>query len=325
MCKYGPDKGRSARHNDGGAVWWKTPCTDLVRASVGQPAVATRQGKPEATNEPVAMPLPLLPILGGLAAATVAGVTAWKESRGNKHKLWRERPFPQAWREILQRNVLLYRRLPEFLQQELHGHIQIFLEEKSFEGCGGLTITEEIKVTVAGLACLLLLNRPSTHYKDLRTILVYPSAYFADEQQKEDGVVRLGESWVHGTVVLSWSDVTRSANDVKDGRNLVLHEFAHQLDQEDGAADGVPDLELESQYVTWAQVLSKEYETLVKRTRRGQKTLMRAYGATNAAEFFAVATEVFFERPQKMKRKHPELYEELRRFYRLDPVKWSGT
>ena len=112
---------------------------------------------------------------------------------------------------------------------------------------------------------------------------------------------------------------------MKDGRNLVLHEFAHQLDQEDGAADGVPDLELESQYVTWAQVLSKEYETLVKRTRRGQKTLMRAYGATNAAEFFAVATEVFFERPQKMKRKHPELYEELRRFYRLDPVKWSGT
>lgn len=268
------------------------------------------------------MALPLLPVLGGLAASTLLGIAAWKSSRFEHHKAWRARPFPPEWEEILKKNVALYNRLPAFLRQELHGHINIFLEEKSFEGCGGLTITDEIRVTIAGLACILLLNRHSSHYKDLTTILVYPTAYFTNDQQKREGYVHLGESWDHGMVVLSWCDVSSSARDLRDGRNLVLHEFAHQLDQEHGSADGVPDLELESQYVTWAQVLSKEYQQLVKRTQRGQKSFIRDYGATNAAEFFAVVTELFFERPKKMKEKHPELYEELRRFYRLDPVKW---
>lgn len=266
--------------------------------------------------------LNLFPILGGLAATALAGVAAWKNSRVEHHKVWSKLPFPPEWTEILKKNVILYDRLPDFLRQELHGHIQIFLHEKEFEGCGGLEITDEIRVTIAGLACILLLNRPSTHYKDLRTILVYPNAYFTSDEHQKDGVINLGESWSHGTVVLSWCDVTSSAKDLKDGRNLVLHEFAHQLDQEHGPADGVPDLELESQYITWAHVLSHEYETLVKQSRRGQKSIFRAYGATNAAEFFAVVTEVFFERPKKMKEKHPELYDELRRFYRLDPVKW---
>lgn len=266
------------------------------------------------------MPLPIIPVLG---FAALTGVLAWRNSRSRKHKEWREQPFPDEWEKILLRNVILYKKLPQFLRDELKGHILIFLHEKRFEGCGGQEITTEIKVTVAGLACLLLLNRPSSHYKDLTTILVYPSAYFAGEKVEENTQVRLGESWIHGNVVLSWCDVKSTANDVRDGRNLVLHEFAHQLDQEDGAGDGVALLENDSQYLTWASVLSKEYETLVKRTQRGNKTLLRAYGATNAAEFFAVATEVFFERPAKMEEKHPELYNELKEFYRLDPVNWK--
>ncbi len=269
------------------------------------------------------MPLPLIPLAGWLAASAVTGLAAWKNSRSQRHKRWRELPFPPEWETILKKNVLLYNRLPNWLQLELQGHIQIFLKEKLFEGCGGQTITDEIRVTIAGLACLLLLNRPSTHYRDLTTILVYPTAYFVGDKQHENREVRLGESWIHGTVVLSWCDVTNTAKDLKDGRNLVLHEFAHQLDQEDGKGDGVPTLELDSQYITWAQVLSKEYETLVERTQRGRKTLLRAYGATNAAEFFAVATEVFFERPKEMNEKHPELYRELKQFYRLDPLNWK--
>jgi MtfA peptidase len=269
------------------------------------------------------MPLPLIPVAGWLAASAVTGFTLWNNSRGQRHKRWRAQPFPEQWKEILNQNVLLYTRLPDWLKLELQGHVLIFLEEKRFEGCGGLQITDEIRVTIAGLACLLLLNRDSTHYHDLTTILVYPTAYFAGDKDEETRQVRLGESWVHGTVVLSWCDVTNTAKDVKDGRNLVLHEFAHQLDQEDGVGDGVPTLELDSHYITWAQVLSKEYETLVKRTQRGNKTLLRAYGATNPAEFFAVATEVFFEQPQKMQEKHPELYQELKQFYRLDPVNWK--
>ena len=266
------------------------------------------------------MPLPLIPIAGALVASAATGYLAWKNSRSQNHKKWAQEPFPAEWIEILKKNVVLYEKLPEWLQKELHGHILIFLKEKGFEGCGGLEVTEEMKVTVAGLACIMLLNRESSHYKDLRTILMYPAAYFSDPDKEE---VRLGESWVHGTVVLSWSDVTSSANDVRDGKNLVLHEFAHQLDQEDGAGDGVPELETESQYITWAEVLSKEYDTLVKRTNRGNRTLLRAYGATNPAEFFAVATEVFFERPKKMKKKHPELYNELKQFYHLDPANWG--
>lgn len=267
------------------------------------------------------MPIPLL-LLGGLAASTLVGLAAWKTSRSELHKQWSRRPFPLEWEAILKKNVILYEKLPAFLREELHGHIHIFLEEKSFEGCGGMVVTDEVRVTVAGLACILLLNRETTHYKELETVLVYPTAYFANEEQRRDGVVHLGESWAHGTVVLSWCDVTRSAKDLRDGCNLVLHEFAHQLDQEDGSADGVPALELESQYITWAKVLSKEYQQLVKRTQKGQKSLIRDYGATNAAEFFAVITELFFERPQKLKEKHPELYLELKRFYHLDPVRW---
>lgn len=267
------------------------------------------------------MPFPLIPVAGALVASAATGYLAWKNSRSRLHKVWSNQPFPAEWEEILERNMALYKKLPEFLRKELHGHIQIFLQEKSFEGCGGLEVTDEMRVTVAGLACLMLLNRPSSHYKDLTTILMYPAAYFSNPDKQE---VRLGESWVHGTVVLSWSDVTSTANDVRDGKNLVLHEFAHQLDQEDGAGDGVPELETDSQYLTWAEVLSKEYETLVKRTSRGNKTLLRAYGATNPAEFFAVATEVFFERPKRMKKKHPALYDELKQFYRLDPASWHG-
>jgi Mlc titration factor MtfA (ptsG expression regulator) len=238
----------------------------------------------------------------------------------------RATPFPPEWVPILRRNVPLYGRLDEADRGELHGRIQVFLAEKHFEGCGGLTLIDEIKITVAAQACLLLLHRETDYYRRLVTVLVYPSAYTARAVEPLGGGFvlegeqgRLGEAWADGIVVLSWDDVRAGASDVRDGHNVVLHEFAHQLDQEDGSADGAPVLEARSRYVAWARVLGAEYERLRRSSRSGKKSVLDRYGAAKPAEFFAVATECFFEKPAQMKKKHPELYEELKAYYRQDP------
>lgn len=238
----------------------------------------------------------------------------------------RAAPFPAEWREIIERNVPLYGRLDEADREELLGHIQVFLAEKHFEGCGGLELTDEIRLTIAAQACLLLLHRETDDYRRLVTILVYPSAYVAKGIESLGGGFvlegmqgRLGEAWTDGVVVLSWDDVRGGAADIRDGHNVVLHEFAHQLDQEDGAADGAPILARRSLYVAWARVLGTEYEQLRQDKTRHRKTVLDKYGATNPAEFFAVATECFFEKPAQLKKKHPELYQELTEYYRQDP------
>lgn len=271
---------------------------------------------------------PIAIAIAGLAMV-VAAAAGHEQRRRRRHQL-REAPFPSEWETYLVENVALYNKLPEELQSQLKGYINVFLDEKDFEGCGGLEVTDEMRVTIAGLASILLLNKNTTYYPDLKSVLVYPSAYIVEGAAKnarevsEQAQVRLGESWVDGVVVLSWSDVTRTSHDPKDGHNLVLHEFAHQLDQEDGRGDGVPSLEHKSQYLTWATVLSREFDILCAKTAKGKRTVMDSYGATNPAEFFAVATETFFEKPRQMNKKHPELYAELKEFYQLDPLEWRG-
>ena len=121
-------------------------------------------------------------------------------------------------------------------------------------------------------------------------------------------------------MVLSWDDVLAGAADIHDGHNVVLHEFAHQLDKEAGYGDGAPDLPQRSMYVAWARVLSAEYAHLVDAIHQNHPTVLDPYGATNPAEFFAVATEAFFEKPAALKSLHPELYEQLRQFYEQDPA-----
>jgi hypothetical protein len=261
------------------------------------------------------------------AAVLIAAFLIWKKmSRRAKRKGLLIFPFPEDWVLILKKNMPLYNRLPDSLKEELHGLVNIFLAEKKFEGCSGLTITDEIKVTIAAQACMLLLNRKTSYFKKLRTILVYPQTYVA-RTKSSNGVitvdgrsVRLGESWQNGPVVLAWDSVTGGTMNVADAKNVVLHEFAHQLDQEDGTADGAPILEHRSRYLTWARVLSEEYKAL--RKKRGRRSVIGHYGATNPAEFFAVATETFFEKPKQMKKKHPELYDELKSYYKLDPFEW---
>jgi len=242
------------------------------------------------------------------------------------------RPFPDDWATILTRNVPLYVKLPTEDRAELHGLIHVFLAEKVFEGCGGLEITDEIRLTIAGQACLLLLHRETEFFRRLITILVYPTAYVAEGKEAIGGGMylageqaRLGEAWVDGVVVLSWDDVLRGAFDPRDGQNVVLHEFAHQLDQEDGSADGAPNLERRSRYASWARVLGQEFEELREAEKSGKKTVLDGYGATNPAEFFAVATECFFEKPVQLKKKHPELYDELMRYYHLAPEATFAT
>ncbi|MBN1942372.1 MAG: zinc-dependent peptidase [Phycisphaerae bacterium] len=238
----------------------------------------------------------------------------------------RRRPFPAEWLAILTRNVPAYARLTPREQEELRGHILVFLAGKIFEGCGGLEMTDEIRVTIAAQACLLLLHREAKYYPSLRTIFVYPHHYFVPTERRVGCLVvagqddRLGESWRRGPVVLSWDDVRRGASDAHDGHNVVYHEFAHQLDEESGGADGAPALPRRSMYIAWARVLGGEYQKLLDDLRHHRKTDIDAYGATNPAEFFAVVTEAFFETPRKLQRKHPALYEQFRDFYQQNPA-----
>jgi Mlc titration factor MtfA (ptsG expression regulator) len=238
----------------------------------------------------------------------------------------REQPFPDEWRELLDRNVPYVKVLSPEERKELEGLIHVFLAEKSFEGCGGLELTDEIRVTIAAQACLLLLGRDVEPYPELDVILVYPSAYKGPMTNVRDGVViegdsaRLGEASTRGILVLSWDDVLRGAADVRDGHNVVIHEFAHALDHEDGSSDGAPPLSRRANYAPWARVFGAEYEKLIDADEHRKKTIIDKYGATNPAEFFAVVTETFFEKPLQMRAKHPELYEQLKQYYRQDPA-----
>lgn len=237
--------------------------------------------------------------------------------------------FKEEWVEMVERDVPLYRVLPEDLRISLHGRIARFIESTRFEGCNGLELTEAMILTVAAQACMLVLNREGEPYPELRTVYLYPTTFSSVRKTRDAlGIVteatlsRLGESWETGTVILAWDSVERGARNIHDARNVAFHEFAHQLDHEDGHTDGAPPLPCRDAYRSWARVFSENYADFHKMLEAGKRTLIDPYGATNPAEFFAVATETFFEKPKQLKRRRPELYAELSRFYGLDPVEW---
>lgn len=270
-------------------------------------------------------------ILIGLIIAAIViwlGLLQLRRARRNKLLL---KPLPPPWVRILEHKVPLYVLLPHDLRVELQGRINLFLDEKEFIGCDGLLITDDIRLTIAGNACLLLLKRDKRCFPGFTSILVYPDTYVAQDI-KHDGLVeiheqsaRAGESWQHGPVVLSWADVVRGTLNQHDGHNVVLHEFAHKLDEENIIMDGLPVLRENQDYAVWAQVLTREYESLQGSVDHGVPTVLDGYGATSPAEFFAVATETFFEKPLQMKNILPELYEQLKRFYNLDPAAWHNA
>lgn len=233
-------------------------------------------------------------------------------------------PFPTPWRQLLHRDFPLYERLPNTLRQKLEGHVQVFLSEKVFVGCNGFAITDEVRVLIAAQACLLILNNGDDYYPGFETILVYPDTYVAPVTRREGFLqtesidTRAGESWHRGPLVLAWDQVWRGALDSRDGHNVVMHEFAHKLDEENSRGTGLPILSDGSQYQAWAEVLSEEYEKL----RQHHDSVIDAYGATSPAEFFAVVTEAFFEKPAQLKHKHPALYAQFQLYYQLDPATW---
>lgn len=245
----------------------------------------------------------------------------------------RVREFPDHWTEILERRFAIYPHLPDSLREDLHQRLLGFVNRKRFEACGSLAeVTEEMRVLVAAQACLLLIGRPREKlFPRLKSILLYPGAFRdrgrrtfgLDAGDGDERVIRLGESWTTGSVILAWDSVKRGAANDHDGMNVVLHEFAHQLDQADGIGDGVPTLDAVGDYQDWEEIMKREYEELVEDANNPRaRPLMDTYGAENPAEFFAVATETFFEMPEDLSEEHPELYGELRDYYGVDPVSW---
>ncbi|MBD2363038.1 zinc-dependent peptidase [Anabaena minutissima FACHB-250] len=249
--------------------------------------------------------------------------------RRKRRSRMQKRMFPALWNAIAENNLPIYLRLSPAERRRLQGHMQVFLAEKEFIGCGGLQVTEEMKLTIAAVACLLLLNERGEYFPKLRSILIYPGTYFVNQTVAIDNYIveerrdaRLGESWTKDQLILSWQQVQGDTQNWSDGHNVVLHEFAHQLDQEDGKAEGVPILLNQSDYAIWSRVMTAEYQQLCHDVQQGVETFINAYGATNPAEFFAVSTETFFEKPQQLLQLHPALYELLKKYYQLDPMQW---
>jgi Mlc titration factor MtfA (ptsG expression regulator) len=247
--------------------------------------------------------------------------------RRRRRERLRSAPFPAEWLGIIERNVPFWAALTEADRREIQGHVRVFLAEKHFEGCNGLELTDEIKVTIAAHACRLLLHRGADVFPRLITILVYPSAYIARSVEPIGGgtvlegeQVRLGEAWKDGVAVVSWDDVRATIQGRNPGQNLILHEFAHILDMEDGTADGTPILSRRGQYASWRAIMEDEYQRLRRDSVLGRYSVLDHYGATNPSEFFAVATEAFFEKPTVLAKRHPELYAELRAFFQQDPA-----
>jgi MtfA peptidase len=237
-------------------------------------------------------------------------------------------PFPDSWRDILTQRVAHYSFLSGEERDYLEDLIRFFIGEKNFEGCGGLEITDEIRVVIAAEASLLVLGLPPFQYKGLQSVLVYPTTITLPQSRQgvftegmsivPDRQAILGQAMLNGPVILVWDAVVRDARHPERGHNVVYHEFAHILDMRDGAADGTPELHTTKLFRSWVEVCSKEYFRLQERVAAGKKTLLDSYGAVHEAEFFAVATELFFDRPREMRRERPELYDVLCAYYRQD-------
>ncbi|ABW65865.1 M90 family metallopeptidase [Desulfosudis oleivorans] len=242
--------------------------------------------------------------------------------------------FPRAWEAIVQRNVAHFCMLTPDEQARLRSLIQVFVAEKQWEGAGGLVLTDEIRISISAQACLLLLGLPHNYYRNVATIIVYPSTVVAPPRRPgffevpmapvEPGQAILGQAFHQGPVIIIWDAALQGGRQPELGYNVVYHEFAHKLDMLDGAADGTPPLADRAEYRDWVETCSAEYLRLRRDAAQGKPSFLNAYGATNEAEFFAVATEQFFDRPREMAAQAPDLYRVLKAYYRQDPVSRLG-
>lgn len=260
-----------------------------------------------------------------LLLAAVLGAIGVRRRRARERLL--ATPLTDHQRAIVRREVPLLRHLPAELHQKLEGKMNRFLDQVQFHGHQGLEVTEEMKLAIAAQACLLIVNT-DLWYKDLRSVLLYPSAFKSVQRQQsgfvvtEKEIIRTGESWNHGPVVLSWAHSKAGAQNDHDGHNVVIHEFAHQVDDMSGRTNGVPILASGQSFEEWERVFLSSFDSHVNAVNRGRKTVIDPYGAEGHEEFFAVSVEVFFERPKALKASNPDVYRELSILFRLDPVTW---
>lgn len=237
-------------------------------------------------------------------------------------------PLKSEWLDILKAHVPLSNALPKALQELYHGHINYFIATKEFVGRGGFEVTDKERVIIAGNACLMVLTRTGPVFPGFKTIIVYPQTYTVPTLTGDSDVVshdyqhRAGESWHRGPIVLAWSDVIGGSQNSEDARNVVIHEFAHKLDEENQLMDGLPILKDRSHYKAWAEVLTDEYQAFLERVEKRENRVIDSYGAVSPVEFFAVISESFFEKPSMMKKRLPALYEQLRRYYGVDVAEW---
>jgi Mlc titration factor MtfA (ptsG expression regulator) len=270
--------------------------------------------------------MPVLLILF-LILSVVGWVVFRQVSRRSTHRSMLATPLTANQRGIVADEVPLVRQLPPEMAKKLEGKINAFLHQVTFVGCDGLEVTERMRLSIAAQACLLIVNSDAW-YRNLRTILLYPGAFRSLRKEHEGYVVterktvRLGESWARGPVVLSWAHSAQGARDERDGHNLVLHEFAHQLDDLSGHTDGAPAMARGQSFADYERVIVDAYERHVREVETGRKTVIDEYGATSHQEFFAVAVETFFEKPLELKQDEPEVYAQLSMLLRLDPASW---
>jgi len=265
-------------------------------------------------------------IVGGGLLALLAGLL-WNAARARRRAAEFAEPFAAQWRALLEEKVPLYRRMPQDLRLRLEPPVRAFLADVRFVGCQGLEVTDEMRLVIAVQACLLIVERDPRAYEALASVLLYPDQFIVNETDEDEaGVVHEGESVLSGQsldtsrIVLSWRDVQESLVE-GDAYNVVLHEFAHYLDNSVGGT--LTDLTARRAALeAWHDVLHREYEALCDAVDRGEDVLIDPYGAESTVELFAVATETFFETPRELREHHPALYAELKGFYGLDPAAW---
>lgn len=278
-----------------------------------------------------------LMILSLLGLAVVLGLAGYPRWQAWRRQRWATQTFPAAWRGILRRRVPLVARLPAQRQAQLRQRMMVFLAEVPIIGCGGLHVRDDMRVSIAAQACLLLLGRPEPMFPALRQVLLYPGSFMVERDRTDEAgvvhhsrVAHAGESWSEGQVVLSWDDTRHSAAVPDDGYNVVFHEFAHQLEQAGvrplsgppGPQDAPAPPAGTAQARRWADLMQAEYADCCRRVDAGEPEVLDPYAASAPEEFLAVATEAFFEQPQPLRDQRPALYGALVAYYGQDPAGW---
>ena len=266
-------------------------------------------------------------IILGIALLGAAFVL-YRLSKQRKRKALLTSSLTSEQRAVVEKLVPLVRRLPQPTRAVLEGKMNLFLDQITFRGQNGLEVSEEMRLSIAAQACLLIVNSP-VWYDTLRNVLIYPSAFLTHRDTHGDGVVyenqhaTLGESWARGPVILSWDHALQGGLDAEDGHNVVIHEFAHQLDGLSGHTNGIPLLRKGQTYAGWERAMLDAFDDQVQRVEKGERTLIDPYGANNHQEFFAEAIVTFFERPRAMRDEMSALYDQLAKLLALDPAGWN--